>query len=76
MKDWLIRALKTFVQTFLGVLLPEFCVVLKTGVPEGSSMWAMLAPVLTAALSAAISAVWNWSLQTQTKPQGKETEDK
>lgn len=72
MKDWVIRAAKTFVQTFLGVLLPEFCVVLKSGVPEGSSMWAMLAPVLTAALSAAISAVWNWSLQSSKPPEDKE----
>lgn len=72
MKDWVIRAAKTFVQTFLGVLLPEFCVVLKSGVPEGSSMRAMLAPVLTAALSAAISAVWNWSLQSSKPPKEKE----
>ena len=30
MADWLIRALKTFVQAFFGVLIPELCVILIT----------------------------------------------
>ena len=31
MKDWMVRALKTFVQAFLGVLIPEFVVMLRDG---------------------------------------------
>ena len=34
MADWLIRALKTFVQAFFGVLIPELCVILNGGFPE------------------------------------------
>lgn len=34
MKDWMIRAIKTFVQAFFGVLVPELCVVLNGGFPE------------------------------------------
>lgn len=64
MADWLIRALKTFVQTFLGVLIPEICVLLNGGFPESfETAWAILAPVAAAALSAAIAAVWNIVLE-------------
>ena len=58
--DWLVRAIKTFVQTFFGVLVPEFCVILNNGWPASlSAMWAIVAPTVSAALSAAIAAVWN-----------------
>ena len=58
--DWAIRTLKTFVQSFLGVLVPEICVILNNGFPETwSKLWGYLAPVVAAALSAAIGAVWN-----------------
>ena len=63
MKDWAIRALKTFVQTFLAVLVPEFVVLLRDGAPGGKTFWAAVAPVVTAALAAGISAVWNLSLE-------------
>ena len=60
MKDWMIRALKTFVQAFFGVLIPELALLLKQGWPESwAAFWAVLAPILVAALSAAICAVWN-----------------
>lgn len=60
MKDWMIRAAKTFVQAFFGVLIPEICVMLNGGFPEDMhSAWVVLAPTVAAALSAAISAVWN-----------------
>jgi len=64
MKDWMIRAIKTFVQAFFGVLVPEFCVVLSNGFPENwGTAWAYLAPVVSAALAAAIAAVWNIILE-------------
>lgn len=64
MQDWIIRAIKTFVQAFFGVLIPEICVVLNGGFPtDWSTLWAYLAPVVAAALAAAISAVWNIILE-------------
>ena len=64
MSDWLIRALKTFVQAFFGVLIPEICVMLNNGFPEDlHAAWLILAPVTAAALSAAISAAWNVILE-------------
>ena len=60
MADWMIRAIKTFVQSFFGVLIPELCIMLNGGFPESIDvMWQILAPVVAAALSAAICAVWN-----------------
>lgn len=64
MADWLIRAIKTFVQAFFGVLIPEVVAVLSHGWPESwAAVWAYLAPVVAAALAAAISAVWNIVLE-------------
>jgi len=64
MPDWLIRAIKTFVQAFFGVLVPEVVAVLQHGWPESwAAVWAYLAPVVAAALAAAISAVWNILLE-------------
>ena len=64
MKDWMIRAIKTFVQAFFGVLVPELVTILQHGWPESwASVWAYLAPVVAAALAAAISAVWNICLE-------------
>lgn len=76
MKDWAIRALKTFVQAFLAVLIPEFVVLLRDGAPGGKTFWAAVAPVLTAALAAAISAVWNISLEITDLSSGKDTDRK
>ena len=60
MKDWLERAMKTFVQTFFGVLIPEVCIILNGGFPESiETVWVVLSPVVAAALSAGISAAWN-----------------
>lgn len=60
MKDWLKRTIKTFIQAFFGTLLPELGMVLSGGWPEDwPSMWKMLTPVLIAAISAGICAVWN-----------------
>lgn len=62
--DWAVRAIKTFVQAFFGILVPELCVILNAGLPESwSGLWAALTPVLCAALAAAISAAWNIILE-------------
>ena len=60
MKDWQIRTIKTFVQSFFGVLVPEVCILLGNGFPKDwPTAWTALAPVVSASLSAAICAVWN-----------------
>lgn len=60
MSDWLIRTIKTFVQSFFGVLIPEVGILLNGGFPESiDAAWVALAPVVAAALSAAICATWN-----------------
>lgn len=64
MKDWAVRAIKTFVQAFFGVLIPAICAMLSNGWPESiSKAWVILAPTVAAALSAAIAAVWNIILE-------------
>ena len=64
LKDWQVRALKTFVQAFGGVVVPELVMILNNGVPEGwTKLWTLLAPVVCAALAAGISATWNVILE-------------
>lgn len=59
-KDIIIRALKTFAQTFFGVGVPEFCVILNGGFPESwSAAWLATAPIIASALAAGLSAAWN-----------------
>lgn len=60
MKDWLKRTVKTFIQAFFGVLLPELGAVLARGWPQDwPAFWGLVAPVLIASVSAGICAVWN-----------------
>ena len=65
MSDWLVRSLKTFVQSFGGIVIPELCYILANkGFPENWSVfWATFAPIVASALSAAICAVWNIILE-------------
>ena len=64
MKDWAIRAIKTFIQAFFGVLVPAIYTMLSNGWPESvSAAWVILAPTVAAALAAAICAVWNIVLE-------------
>ncbi len=64
MRDWMVRAIKTFVQAFFGVGIPEICLILNGGFPESwGKLWTLMAPVVAAALSAAICAVWNIILE-------------
>ena len=70
LKDWQIRAIKTFVQAFGGVLVPELVMILNSGMPENwSVLWTVLAPVICASLAAGISAAWNVILE---KLEGKD----
>ncbi len=63
MKDCLIRAIKTFVQAFLGVLIPKLIVVLEEAPNLMSLNLEFLYALLPAALAAGISAIWNiWLL--------------
>lgn len=74
MKDWVVRALKTFVQAFFGVLIPEIVRLLSNGFPTTiSAAWLILSPIVAAALAAAISAVWNITMPPATDKQIKET---
>lgn len=67
MKDIAIRALKTFVQAFLGILIPEVILILNN--QEMWSDWkAVLIPFVASGCAAGISAVWNMILgKTNTK---------
>lgn len=60
MPDWLIRTIKTFVQSFFGTLIPEVCAMLQNGWPESwHKVWIILAPTVAASVAAAICAAWN-----------------
>lgn len=61
MKDIVIRAVKTFVQAFFGVFIPEICVILQNPeLPVDLTGWkALIIPLACSALAAGISAVWN-----------------
>lgn len=72
MRDWMIRAGKTFVQSFLGVLIPEIIYLLqRAGEGENIRMLAAgVTPFICSALAAGISAVWNIAIE-----KGKEIEN-
>lgn len=60
LRDWQIRALKTFVQAFFGVLIPEAVIIIRDGSMMGwTKFWTLMTPVICAALAAGISAAWN-----------------
>lgn len=63
-KDCLIRALKTFVQAFLGVVAAEAGAIIMgiTDWTDLKAVGAAFAPMVIAALSAGFSAVWNMLL--------------
>lgn len=64
MKDWQIRAIKTFIQAFGGVFIPQIACVLSGTLPADFSGWgAVLIPLLCASLAAGISAAWNVTIE-------------
>lgn len=75
LKDWQIRALKTFVQAFFGVLIPEAVIIIRDGSMMGwTKFWTLMTPVICAALAAGISAAWNVIAETL-KKQEEEVQD-
>lgn len=69
LSDWQERALKTFVQAFLGVLMPEIIYLLQSPEPP-DRFSAVAAPLLCSSLAAGLSALWNLLLAA-----GKEKTD-
>lgn len=64
MKDWVVRALKTFVQAFGGIFIPELCIILSGNLPDDFAGWKMLLiPLVCSALAAGIAAAWNIILE-------------
>ena len=64
MKDWQVRALKTFVQAFFGVFIPAIVALLSNGFPADlNAVWVVAGPALAASLAAGISAAWNIILE-------------
>jgi hypothetical protein len=59
----MVRALKTFAQAFLGVLIPEIVALLNGGFVDADVAWVALSPFVAAGLAAGISAVWNIALE-------------
>ena len=74
MKDWLIRALKTFCQAFFGVLVPEVCMILNGSLSDWAGVKAVLVPLICSALAPGISAAWNIILE-HLKEDEVETDD-
>lgn len=63
MKDWQVRALKTFVQCFGGVLVPEIVLILNNLPADIDTIWKILFPIICSAVAAGIAAVWNIILE-------------
>ena len=66
-KDIGSRALKTFVQAFLGVLIPQIVMMLNNYMEFDWGSWTTYLPLITAALAAGISAAWNGIINASNK---------
>ena len=65
MKDWLIRAIKTFVQATVAYLVANITLITQHVVEWDFTDWkGWLLPIIVGAGSAGISAVWNIILET------------
>lgn len=72
MKDWLVRALKTFVQAFIPVIIGQMSAISSGIVNYGwNDLQAWLVPIIIPAVSAGISAVWNLILEAQKKKEAQ-----
>jgi len=67
-KDVGMRALKTFVQAFFGVLIPQVVMMLNNYMEFDWGQWTTYLPIITAALAAGISAAWNGIINATDKP--------
>lgn len=61
-KDWVRRALKTFVEAFLGIMIPSIVVMLQD---INNANLSLLFPLLCSSLAAGIAAVWNIYLESR-----------
>ena len=66
-KDVGSRAAKTFVQAFLGVLIPQIVMMLNNYMDFDWTKWTTYLPILTGALAAGISAAWNGIINATNK---------
>lgn len=65
MKDWIIRALKTFVQATVAYFVANIALITQHVVEWNFSDWkGWLLPIIVGAGSAGISAVWNVILES------------
>lgn len=65
MKDWIIRALKTFVQATVAYFVANIALITQHVVEWDFSDWkGWLMPIIVGAGSAGISAVWNVILES------------
>lgn len=65
MKDWIVRALKTFVQATVAYFVANIALITQHVVEWNFADWkGWLMPILVGALSAGISAVWNVILES------------
>lgn len=68
MKDWLVRALKTFVQATVAYFVANISLITTHVVDWDFSDWkGWLLPIIVGAGSAGISAVWNIILEATEK---------
>lgn len=71
MQDWKIRTIKTFVQVFLGTLIPALVTALGRAPAAWSDVLPWLGTIFTPqliigdCLAAAICAAWNYILERQ-----------
>jgi hypothetical protein len=65
------RALKTFVQAFLGVLIPQIVMMLNNYADFDWTKWTTYLPLITGALAAGISAAWNGIINATDKKELK-----
>ena len=67
--DWLVRSIKTFIQAFFGILIPETCAILQNPdlIQDIGKVKAILIPTVCSALAAGICAVWNGIVGDQNK---------
>lgn len=75
MSDIIVRALKTFVQAFFGVIIAESGAIMTTALTwkDLKAVGAAVMPIVVAAVSAGISAVWNYLLTKFNKTEEEET---
>lgn len=76
MKDWIIRALKTFVQATVAYLVANISLISSHVVDWDFSDWkGWLLPIIVGAGSAGISAVWNIILEAINKQNGEDNNE-